>query len=533
MRFRKLIGATAAAVVASAGAVSGLAAPAQAAAAPQTVTKEFKCSYTTFHMYFDAQLAVSVDGTKVTATMNDFKSTALPAALSISGSTATADLTIDGEKVSLTAAPQTFPAQAGTAAVKFGEFAGTRTGSGTGNVSAMDTLGLTLTAQYGSFGAPAATKIDCVPYAPTTTTDAAVKLTCAYTTYAMPYAVSVSATYDRKNGTAQLSPVKFEGLPATFKINSIAAKFTAGAKTSTSASAVPAPVAFSSPKNTFTPSLLATEAAAILPATGTTTDVLFPLNTVVQAVEFAVNLTPAPFVDRAMDATIKCGIPNATTTKLTATHPAPGKVALAAVVDKAAAAGKVQIFEGTTKVGAATTVTAGVANLSVENVTGGSHSYTAVFTPTALDEFTGSTSTAATVVVVTQPCVDTKAALAGAQGGLASANAAVTAATAAVKAATTKVSSTKKAYTKASKAEAKAKKAAKKAAKKKASKAKKAKAKKAHTKAKKAKAKAKKAQTKAASQLKSAKAQLASANAGAATAAAAVTAAQAVVAKNC
>ncbi|WP_300678121.1 Ig-like domain-containing protein [Nocardioides sp.] len=93
----------------------------------------------------------------------------------------------------------------------------------------------------------------------------------------------------------------------------------------------------------------------------------------------------------------------ASTTALTATSPAPGKVTLAASVTPTDAAGTVAFFEGTTQVGQAS-VADGKASVALTGVAAGAHSYTATFTSTS-GAYAVSTSAAAAVTVAKIPVV--------------------------------------------------------------------------------------------------------------------------------
>ena len=72
-----------------------------------------------------------------------------------------------------------------------------------------------------------------------------------------------------------------------------------------------------------------------------------------------------------------------------------------------ATAGTVQFKDGASNIGTPVTVSAGAASTSTSSLTVGSHSLTAVFTPTNTTLFAGSTSTAVTFVVNGIPAVST------------------------------------------------------------------------------------------------------------------------------
>jgi len=78
---------------------------------------------------------------------------------------------------------------------------------------------------------------------------------------------------------------------------------------------------------------------------------------------------------------------------------APASPTLKATVSGAGAAGTVEFFNGTTSLGAATAISAGVASKTLSGVAAGNYSYTAVFTPTDVAAFTSSTSSAVAYVV--------------------------------------------------------------------------------------------------------------------------------------
>jgi hypothetical protein len=110
-----------------------------------------------------------------------------------------------------------------------------------------------------------------------------------------------------------------------------------------------------------------------------------------------------------------------TTTALAANPPSPQNttgsatagqtVALTATVSPSTAAGTVQFFDGSTSLGTST-VTGGTATGSAPTPSFGTHSYTAVFTPTGGTEVVGSTSSALSYVV-NAPATPTNTSLAG------------------------------------------------------------------------------------------------------------------------
>src|SRR5262249_25289579 len=91
-----------------------------------------------------------------------------------------------------------------------------------------------------------------------------------------------------------------------------------------------------------------------------------------------------------------------TTTALTSS-PNPStlgaNVTLTATVTPAAAAGDVQFFDASTNLGAPVAVSSGTASLSIDTLGLGSHSLTAMFTPTDPLSFSGSTSAAVIQIV--------------------------------------------------------------------------------------------------------------------------------------
>lgn len=97
----------------------------------------------------------------------------------------------------------------------------------------------------------------------------------------------------------------------------------------------------------------------------------------------------------------------ATTTTLAATAPGGRKVVLKATVASAggsSASGKVEFYEGATKVGTAFPA-GGVATLTLSNVTVGAHGYVAKFVPTDDGDFTASESAEQPVTVKTPTAV--------------------------------------------------------------------------------------------------------------------------------
>jgi PKD repeat protein len=78
---------------------------------------------------------------------------------------------------------------------------------------------------------------------------------------------------------------------------------------------------------------------------------------------------------------------------------APAKPTLTATVTGAGAAGSVAFFDGATSLGTSSAVAAGVATKGLTGVVAGTHSYTAVFTPTSAAAFTLSNSSAVAYLV--------------------------------------------------------------------------------------------------------------------------------------
>jgi len=108
--------------------------------------------------------------------------------------------------------------------------------------------------------------------------------------------------------------------------------------------------------------------------------------------------------------TVNAPPPGTTTTGLTVTpNPAVvgSTVTLKATVAPSTATGSVQFRDGSTPIGASTTVTAGVAQITTNALALGSHSLTAQFTPT--NNFTGSTSSPVTLQVIAPPTATTTA----------------------------------------------------------------------------------------------------------------------------
>lgn len=539
MRFGKMAGLTAGALVASALSVPAFMGAAQAAPTSATAAVNQDCTAAfgsnTMATAYQTSLAISADGTAVSVPASSagvFHNAATGAtfpSFKMESVTLTVNATVNGEAVALTGTT-TRAAGAGVALdapLALPALAGTRTGT-----DAVTAATVTSVAINGKVW---------VPYAPNTSTaiafacagaqDAEIKqaLQCTFDTFSFVYPAVFTTRTSPKVARIETATAFKSGMPAFVPVSKLAATF--------NGTVAGTPLVAKAPATTFDPAAPG-NTGFVLPAT-------YALRSGASDVATSdVKVTGATVVmtSGGSDSTVNCvttGWPTVTT--ITATSPSAAKVNLTAAINESAAAGTVQFKDGANVV-ATSTVAAGGATAALTNVAAGAHSYTAVFVPTDAAAFGTSTSTAVSVTVqavVTQPCIDAKAALPIAQTGLTAATNAATAASASVNAATAKVTSATKASTKATKAAAKAKKAEAKA-KKAAKKAKSAKAKKAYAKAKKANTKAKKAKSKASSQLKTAKAQLATANAASAaanakvaTATAAVTAAQAAVAKNC
>ncbi len=105
--------------------------------------------------------------------------------------------------------------------------------------------------------------------------------------------------------------------------------------------------------------------------------------------------------------TVTITAPTVTTTTSVSASPASvetgASVALSATVSPSTALGSVQFKDGSTNIGAAVAVSGGTAGTTTSFSSAGSHSITAVFTPTVATAFTASTSTATTVTVTTPP----------------------------------------------------------------------------------------------------------------------------------
>lgn len=542
MRFGKIVGVTAGALVASALSVPAFMGAAHAAPTSATAAVNQDCTVVsngrTMATAYTQSLAISVDGTAVTvpATSASVLSNAASgetfSTFKMEGITLKVNATVNGEVVAL----EGTTARAPGAGVSLGDalalpaLSGTRTGT-----DAITQATVTSVAINGMlwvpFPMPAVGSRAEVALTCESAIDTEIKqaLECTYPPYTFVYpAVTKVRTSPKVIRVETVTGFK-SGMPEFIPVSKIDDNFNVNvAGTDLVAKGV---VSYATPVAGDTSFALPPAFAIRTGASNVaTSDVKVTGANLVMTVGTSGNSIPCATV----------GWPTATT--LTGTSPGATKVNLSASIDSTNAVGAVEFKEGTNVV-ATTTVVDGSASAVLTGVSGGSHAYTAVFVPTDVDDFATSTSAVTTVVVpFTQPCIDARAALPGAQSGLASATTAATAATAGVTAASAKVTAATstsakatKTASKAAKAEAKAKKAAKKAKGKKAKKAKKA-----HAKAKKASAKAKKAKSKASSQLKAAKAQLATANAGSATASgnvaaatAALTAVQAAVAKNC
>ena len=102
--------------------------------------------------------------------------------------------------------------------------------------------------------------------------------------------------------------------------------------------------------------------------------------------------------------------PTTTTTALSATPASTqtlgASVALKATVSPSTAVGTVQFKDGTTNIGSPVTVASGIANFSTTSLTAGSHSLSAMFTPTDATKFTMSTSSSLPYTITT-PAVAT------------------------------------------------------------------------------------------------------------------------------
>jgi Bacterial Ig-like domain (group 3) len=108
-------------------------------------------------------------------------------------------------------------------------------------------------------------------------------------------------------------------------------------------------------------------------------------------------------------------VAQSTTTALVVTPASPKPVGtavtLTATITPSGAAGSVQFKDGATNVGAAVAVSGGTAHTTTSSLTAGTHSLTAVFTPTDSSAFSGSTSSAVSYTI-TSPATTTTTVLA-------------------------------------------------------------------------------------------------------------------------
>lgn len=543
MRLGKIAGVTAGALVASVMGVPAFMGAAHAAPTTANAAVNQDCSVVssgnTMATALTQSLAISADGTAVSvpasaaSVLHNAANGATFPTFKMESITLTVNATVNGEAVALTGTT-TRAAGAGVAlgdALALPALTGTRVGTADVTQAAVASVAIngTLWVPYGPPGGSRAPVVFSCAGAQDTEIKQALQ--CTFEAFSFTYPAVINVRTSPKVARVEAVTGFVSGMPSFVPVSKIVDNINVDvAGTALVAKGV----------TSFDP-----------PAPGNTSFALplaFAVRSGVSDVatsDVAVTGATLLMTSGGTDNTINCvttGWPTVTT--LTATSPAAEQVDLAASIDDADAAGTVQFKDGANVV-ATETIEDGSAAAELTGVSAGAHSYTAVFVPADEDAFGTSTSTAVSVTVqalVTQPCIDGKAALPIAQAGLATATTAATAATAGVQASSAKAASATKASTKAAKAATKAKKAeakAKKAAKK-AKGAKAKKAKKALTKAKKANTKAKKAASKASSQLKAAKAELATANANlaaanakVATATAAVTAAQAAVAQNC
>jgi Bacterial Ig-like domain (group 3) len=140
----------------------------------------------------------------------------------------------------------------------------------------------------------------------------------------------------------------------------------------------------------------ATRTQAMTAPAVTTTYTVYMRQGVAASAQYTITVAAAPVV--------------VTTTTALAVSPAspvvaPGSPTLRATVSGAGAAGTVQFFNGTTSLGAATAISAGVASKTLTGIAAGSYAYTAKFVPTNAGAFTPSTSSVSTYVVTATPPV--------------------------------------------------------------------------------------------------------------------------------
>jgi len=101
MRLRKLSGVAAGALTAGVLATVPLAGPAAAEEAPAGTTAMW-CSYSSYGTTYHAAVDVAVDGTEVTADLNDIPPFGMPAFVTIKKISAELDLVVGEEAVTLT-----------------------------------------------------------------------------------------------------------------------------------------------------------------------------------------------------------------------------------------------------------------------------------------------------------------------------------------------------------------------------------------------------------------------------------------------
>ncbi|WP_198346350.1 MULTISPECIES: Ig-like domain repeat protein [Nocardioides] len=424
-------------------------APAQAAPTSNTVTVPMACAFSTFTIQYPAQVALTVDGTAVSATLSDIPPTGMPTFLTVVGADATVNATVDGDAVSLTGSTTYAATRTGNPPITLPTVAGTRTATADLGSFSISTVAVTMWVKTNPAATPIPQNMTCTAIPAKTVTDTQ-GLTCVFQDFGIAYPAELSVNAHGSKLAGNLARTFAPGMPAFVTVSTLKVDLQANVATPAAAPAAAAstPVTLTGSETYATPK--PGNSQFTFPAlTGTRSGSILAPD--------AIDITGATITITAMgaDNVINCvptAAPAATTTALTAT--ATGNAVKLAAAVTPAVAGTVEFKDGATSLGKVT-LAAGAAKLDLANVAIGAHSYTATFVPTNALSYAGSTSGAQAVTIVNPACAPATADLATATAALTKATSADKKAKAAVKKATAAAKKAAKSKNKAKIAKAK------------------------------------------------------------------------------
>ncbi|MBB3043652.1 hypothetical protein [Nocardioides soli] len=219
MRFRKLAGLVVGALTVGTLVAPGLTTAAQAAPSSKTVTQQLSCVFGSFDIAYPVEVALTVDGTAVSATLSDIPPTGMPTFLKVHATSAVVDATVNGETVELSG-DVTYPTPiTNNPVIEMPDVTGTRTG--TADVSSVGVAGIDVTMSVQAYG-PGTSDSDmsCAPVAPV---EIDQQMACAFGSFDIAYPAEVAVIANGTGVTATLSDIPPTGMPTFLKVHATSA----------------------------------------------------------------------------------------------------------------------------------------------------------------------------------------------------------------------------------------------------------------------------------------------------------------------